>query len=165
MVCSLVSNISIVLKFAINKNKLYTTLGYWSRDMHNSNFSEKGLGLVSSPHFMYHFSRKMFLSYILLTNQIPLSNYHYFSRYWTIRVLQLFGNQDVTSWNLKLTLAFLSSSFARWPKSQDKNLSILGTKRAFDVKFKIFFNIFKGLSATKICFRPESAPLNWNHAV
>ena len=29
--------------------------------MLNFNFSEKGLGLVSPPHFMYDFSRKMFL--------------------------------------------------------------------------------------------------------
>ena len=29
--------------------------------MLNSNFPEKGLGLVSSPHFVYDFSRKMFL--------------------------------------------------------------------------------------------------------
>ena len=30
--------------------------------MLNVNFSEKGLGLVSSPHFVYGFSRKMFPS-------------------------------------------------------------------------------------------------------
>ena len=29
--------------------------------MVNFNFSEKGLGLVSQPHFVYDFSRKMFL--------------------------------------------------------------------------------------------------------
>ena len=46
---------------AYNKNKLYKTLGYLSRDMLNFNFSEKGLGLVSPPHFVYDFSKKMFL--------------------------------------------------------------------------------------------------------
>ena len=30
-------------------------------DMLNFNFSEKGLGQVSSPHFLHDFSRKMFL--------------------------------------------------------------------------------------------------------
>ena len=33
------------------------------------------------------------------------------------------------------------------------------TKRAFEVKQKAFFIIFKGLSAVKNCIRPESAPL------
>ena len=42
--------------------------------MHNFNFPEKGLGLVSPPHFVYDFSRKCFLCYILSTDQISLSD-------------------------------------------------------------------------------------------
>ena len=80
--------------------------------MLNFNFSEKGLGLVSQPHFVYDFSRKCFSCYILLPDQISLSDYLYFSRYWAIWVLQLFVNQAVTSKNLKITLSFLSSRFA-----------------------------------------------------
>ena len=49
--------------------------------MLNCNFSEKGLGLISPPHFVYDFSRKMFLCYILLTDQISLSDCLYFLRY------------------------------------------------------------------------------------
>ena len=45
------------------------------------------------------------------------------------------------------------------PKSQDKNLNILRTKRAFEVKQKVFFIIFKGLSIAKNCLRPKSAPI------
>ena len=70
-------------------------------------------------------------------------------------VLQLFVNQAVTSQNLKLTLSFLPS----WPKSQDKNLNILRTKRAFEVKYKAFFITFKRLSDDKNDLKPESAPL------
>ena len=44
-------------------------------------------------------------------------------------------------------------------KIQDKNLNILKTKRAFQVKQKVFFITFKGLSVAKNCLRPESAPL------
>ena len=33
-------------------------------------------------------------------------------------------------------------------------------KRAFELKQKAFFIIFKGLSIAKNCLRPESAPLN-----
>ena len=51
----------IALNLAYNKNKLYKTLDYWSKDMLKFNFSEKGLGLVSPPHFAYDFSRKILL--------------------------------------------------------------------------------------------------------
>ena len=34
---------------------------YCSREMLDLNFSEKGLGLVYPPHFVYNFSRKTFL--------------------------------------------------------------------------------------------------------
>ena len=43
------------------QNKLYKTLDYWSRDMLNFNFWEKGLGKVSPPYFTFDFARKMFL--------------------------------------------------------------------------------------------------------
>ena len=42
--------------------------------MLNSNFSEKDLGLVSLPHFVYDFSRKCFSCCNLLTDQISLSD-------------------------------------------------------------------------------------------
>ena len=51
----------MALNLHYNKNKLYKSLNYWSRDMQNFNFPEKGLGLVSRPHFVYDFSTEMFL--------------------------------------------------------------------------------------------------------
>ena len=63
----------IALSMAYNKNKLYKTLDYCSRDMLNFNFLEKGLGLVSPPHFEYDFSGNLFLIVShLLTDQISL---------------------------------------------------------------------------------------------
>ena len=53
--------ISIAVNLVYNKNKLYKTLDYWPRDMLTLNFSEKGLGIVSPPHFVYDFSRKIIL--------------------------------------------------------------------------------------------------------
>ena len=126
----------------------YGTLDYWSRDMLNFNFSEKGLWLVSPSHFVYDYS-----------DQISFYDCRYFSKYWAICVLQLFTNQAVTSQNMKLALSVLSSRFITWPKSQDKNLNIYRTTRDFSVKWKVFFIIFKGLSVAKNCLRPESAPL------
>ena len=74
--------------------------------MLNFDFLEKGLGIVSPSHFMYNFLRKMFPCYILLTDQISLSDCFYFFRYWAIYALQLFVSQVVTSYALKLNLPF-----------------------------------------------------------
>ena len=104
------------------------------------------------------FQEKCFSCYILLTDQISLSDCLYFSRYLAICVLKLFVNQAVTSWNLKLAF-FLSSRIATWPKGQDKNLNILRTKWAFEMKQKPFFIIIKKLSFAKKCLRLESASL------
>ena len=58
-----------------------------------------------------------------------LSGDIYFVRYWAICVLQLFVNQVVTSRILKLTS----------PKSHDKNLTILRTKRLSIKQITQFF--------------------------
>ena len=79
-----------------------------------------------------------------------MSDCLYFLRYWAICVLQLLVNQAVTPQNLKLTLSFLLSRFAKWPKSQDAYLNISRTKRAFNVKQKEFFIILKGFQLPKI---------------
>ena len=49
--------------------------------MLNFNYSEKGPGLVSPPHFVYDFQEKCFSCYILLSDQISLSDCLHFSRY------------------------------------------------------------------------------------
>ena len=59
-------------------------------------FLKKSLEITSLPHFMYDFSR-FFLCYILLTDQISLSDCSYFLGYWSVYVLQLFSNQFLTS--------------------------------------------------------------------
>ena len=61
------------------------------------------------------------------------------------------------SQNWKLTLSFLSSRFATWPKSRDKHLNILRTKRAFEVKWKTFLILFNSLSWQKSNQTWESA--------
>ena len=61
---------------------------YWSRDMLNFNFSEKGLGLVSPPHFVYGFSRKMFL----LLHTINWTNFIV----WLLLLLEILGNISIT---------------------------------------------------------------------
>ena len=61
MSCSLVSIYSDSTQPGKQQKQTVTILDYWSRDMLNFHFIEKGLGIVFSPHFVYDFSRKMFL--------------------------------------------------------------------------------------------------------
>ena len=51
-----------------NKNKLYRTLHYWSRDMLDFDFLEKDLGIASPSCFLYDFSRKMLLMLYSITD-------------------------------------------------------------------------------------------------
>ena len=74
--------------------------------MLNFDFLEKGLWIVSPSHFVYDFSRKVFLKSYSITDQISLPNCFYLLRYWSICVLQLFVNQVVMSYIFKLTLSF-----------------------------------------------------------
>ena len=95
------------LNLGYNKNKPYKTSHYWSRHMLNFNFPEKGLWLVSPPHFVYDFSRKM----LLMLYSINWPKFII----WLPLLLEILGNMcititivnlTVTSWNLKLTLSF-----------------------------------------------------------
>ena len=64
MVCSLISryvDMPIALKLAYDKNKLFKTLQYLSRDMLNFHVLDKNLEIVSPLHFAYDFSTKIFL--------------------------------------------------------------------------------------------------------
>ena len=52
--------ISITLKLAYNRNKLFKTLQYISRDILNFDILDKGLAIVSPVHLVYDFSTEMF---------------------------------------------------------------------------------------------------------
>ena len=47
---------------------------------------------------------------------------------------------------MKFTYLSTQAVFSTFPKSQDKNLNILRMKRAFKMKYKLFFITFEGLS-------------------
>ena len=74
--------------------------------MLNFDFLDKGLEIVFQHILSMIFQQKSSSCYILLNDQISLTGCFYFLRYWAICVLQLFVNQVVTSWVLKLTLSF-----------------------------------------------------------
>ena len=50
-------------------------------------FLDKGIGLVSLSHFMYDFTRELFLMLDSINKQVSLRDCLYFLRYWTICVL------------------------------------------------------------------------------
>ena len=58
--------------------------------------------------------------------------------------------------NFGNNLIFLIKPFFYMTKKLRQNLNIFSTKRAFNV---IFFIIFRGLSVSKYCLRPEGVPL------
>ena len=102
--------------------------------MLNFDLFKKGQGIVSPPHLCMIFQEKCFSSYIPLIDHFSPTDCLYFLRYWSICEFQLVVNQVVTSQILKLTLSFESSRFTELAKCQDKNLNILRTKKAFNVK-------------------------------
>ena len=140
------------------KTNYIKNLDYWSRDMLNSDFLVNVLE-VSPPHFVHDFSRKLFLMLYSINWPNIIA--------WLLLLFEVLGNMfivinylpgcDVI--NFEINLNFLIS-FSTWPRSQNKNLNIFRTKRAFKVKLKAFFIICKGLSLAKNCLRPESVPLN-----
>ena len=54
-------------------------------------------GIVSPPYVVYDFQEKCFSCYILLTDQISLSDCRYVLIYWAICALHFFISQVVTS--------------------------------------------------------------------
>ena len=123
---------AIALKLAYNRNELFKTLHYWSRDMLNFGFLDKGLGVVSPTHFVYDFSTKMFL----MLYSINWPNFIVFSSWYIAQYV--FCNYLLTRlwrhgfWNH--SYHFNQAAFYTWTKSYDKNLNISRTKRTFKVK-------------------------------
>ena len=111
--------------------KLYKTLDYWSKDMLNFNFSEKGLGLVSPSHFVNDFSRKTFriLHSIKWANLIV----------WLLSLCEILGNMCITTvcypccevTKFEINLIFLIKPFWYMTKKSRQKLKYLENKKCF----------------------------------
>ena len=77
--------IVIALKLACNKNKLYKTFSYWSRDV-NFDFLEKDLELDSSSHFVYILTKTFLMLY-----SINWQNFFV----WLPLLLEILGNMCI----------------------------------------------------------------------
>ena len=105
---------------ACKKIKLYKTLDYWSKDMLNLVFLEKGLGIVSPPHYVYDFSRKIFLMLYFINGPNFIA--------WLPLLLEILGNARIAIVcfpgchviNLKLTLFSNQAVFIHGQKVKTK---------------------------------------------
>ena len=106
----------------------------WSHDDGRTNGRKKWHIEVRAP-------PKKYFCFILLADKISLPGWFYFVRYWAICVLQLFVNQVVASWILKLTLSYQLAVFSTWTKSQ-KKIKYLENEKSFKDKIKSVFRHF-----------------------
>ena len=90
-----------------------------------------------------------FWSYMIAFTSRDIGQYVYYNC-----LITRLGHHKI--WN---KLIFLIKPFRSMTKKSRQKLNILSRKRAFEVKWKAFSIIFKGLSVAKNCLKPESAPL------
>ena len=91
-------------------------------------FQKRVREITSPPHFVYDFSRKIFL---LLYDQISLSDSLYFLRYWVICVLQLFVFRGCDVMDFENNLTFLINPFFYMTKYSRQKFKYLGNKKSF----------------------------------
>ena len=142
VVCSLVSiyvdRTQLKNNKIINKKNLYKTLDYWFKDMLSFNSSEKCPGLVSLPHFVYDFSRKLFL----LLHSINWPNIIVWLP------LQISGC-DLIKFEIKLI--FLTKPFRYITKKSRQKHKYLEKEKSFWHEIKrIFYHFWKGFQLSKI---------------
>ena len=143
---------SIALKLAYNRSRLFKNLHYWSRDMLNFDFLDKGLGIVSQAHFVYHFSTKIFL--MLYSNNWP----NFIA--WLPLLLETLGNMCITIiyypgcdvMGFEINLIFLIEPFFLHDQKVVTKTWISWEQKKL-LRWSICI-IFKGLSVTKNCLRP-----------
>ena len=81
------------------------------------------------------FEEKYFSCYILLLDQISLSGCLNFKKYWENMCIALVCKPCCDAINFEIKLFYLNKPIiSTWPKIQDANLNIVGTKKAFKKK-------------------------------
>ena len=111
--------------------------------MFNFNFSEKGMGLVSSPLFLYYFSRKFF-------NMLRCINWHSFI-VWLLLLLEILGNICITIvyWpgcdviEFEINQIFLIKLFYYMTKKSKQKLKYFENEKSFWGAIKDIFHHFK----------------------
>ena len=126
-------------------------MDYWSTDMLNFNFSEKGLGLISPPHFVYDFSRKM----LLKLHPINWTNFIV----WLPLLLQILGNMCIIivcypgcdAIKFEINLIFLIKPFYYMTKKSRQKPKYLEKAKSFWEEIKrIFHHFYRAFSWQKL---------------
>ena len=131
MVCNLVSINFDSPQLCKQLNKIYKTLEYWSKDMPNFGFLEKSLGIISLPHFVYDFSKKMFL----MLYSINWPNFIA----WLPLLLEILVNMciAIVCWpgcdaiDFKINLIFLIKPFSYKTKKSRQKIKYLENEKSF----------------------------------
>ena len=105
---------------AYNQHKLYKTLDYWSLEILNFHFLEKGLGIAFPQYFGHEFSRKMFL--VLYSINWP------FFITWLPLLLEILGNMcnAIVFWigcdviHFEINVIFLNTLFRSYNLMMNK---------------------------------------------
>ena len=131
---------SKTVKLACNESNLYKILEYSFRDMLNFECSEKGLRLVSPPHFVYDFSRKIFLMFYV-------TNWPNFIVWLTI-LLKIMHNMWITIVcepgcdviNFEINLIFLIKLFSYMIKKSKQKFEYLENEKSSWNEIKSIFH-------------------------
>ena len=101
--------------------------------MLNLDFLEKGLAIIPSSHFMYSFSREMFLM-LYSINFIAWFSLLFEVLFSMCIPIVCYPRCGVTHFEIKLVFLIKLFFHLTKPKSQNKNFNILRMKRAIKVK-------------------------------
>ena len=131
---------SKTVKLVCNESNLYKILEYWFRDILNFECSEKGLRLVSPPHFVYDFSRKIFLMFYV-------TNWPNFIVWLTI-LLKIMHNMWITIVcepgcdviNFEINLIFLIKLFSYMIKKSKQKFEYLENEKSSWNEIKSIFH-------------------------
>ena len=115
----------------IQLKKLYEILDYWSNNRLNFDFLEKGLEIISSPHFENDFSRKT----VLILHSINWLNFIF----WLFLRPEILANMfiEIVCWpgcdvtNFEINLIFLIKPFLYMTKKSRQKLKYLENKKSF----------------------------------
>ena len=122
---------------------MYKTSNYWSRDTFKLDFSEKGLGLVSPPHSVYDFWRKIFsMLYSIIWPHFIV---------WLPLLLKILGNMCITIVSypdsdvikFEINLIFLIKPFFYMTKKSRQKFKYLVNKKNFWGEIRSIFYIFQ----------------------
>ena len=110
------------------------TSDYWCRDKLNFDFLEKGLEVVSSTHFVYDFSTKMFLMLYFI-------NWPKFIA-WLPLLLEILDNIGCDVINFEINLIFLIKLLLYINKKSRQKLKYLENEKSFEGEIKSIFRHF-----------------------